>query len=502
MGCSARDGLPSVTGEDCCSCVPQFVCIQLLDADRMVIGSEEAILTCDGYTASFDRPGIAQPLDVNLRWSKDDYTLTCDMCLMSTALGYTWEGEIKDRNDNRLCVPMSPYGDRETKKCQCADPYFEWPVDSYEYPDVKTITLQVAEFSEVSQACQSAGGITAECFWYRICLEVNDGTTVHLVKACFDEYDSAWKVDIDGDPNKPVGILLLGLNPTKLGVSSYLDNGDCDELFCPVFPSCPRMEHTWESLGQYRDASIKINGDIRADCSDCGCVCDCLCVTYSYSPGSGDITTGGTESSEIVCRNAYGVWELAHGDWSGTLELDCVGCETRTTVLRLNGVERDIICPNRVTADFNHVFADNSTLGINVRCAGCGDCEPPTFSTPCCPENPIPKRLYATITDETNCANLTGVVVELVADAGGVCWTGATTVPGIPIGDCVISMGLTCSGVEGGVRTFALGQDCGLGATDGTTNSCDPLMITFTGVDIVGCCDLPVSASITVVVTA
>ena len=501
MGCSARGGLPSVTGEDCCSCVPQFVCIQLLDADRLVIGSEEAILTCDGYTASFDRPGIVQPLDVNLRWSKDAYTLTCDMCLMSTALGYTWQGEIKDVDDYRLCVPMAPYGDRETKKCQCEAPYFEWPVDSYEYPDVKTITLQVAEFSEVSQACQSAGGITAECFWYRICLEVYDGDTVHLVKACFDEYDSAWKVDIDGDPNKPVGILLLGLNPTKLGVSSYLNNGDCDELFCPVFPSCPRMEHTWEGLGEYRDASIKINGDIRSDCSDCHCVCDCLCVTYSYSPGEG--TEGGTEASVIICRNSYGVWDLESGDWSGTLELECVGCETRTTVLSLGGVQQNIICPDGVTADFNVVFEDNSTLGINVKCAGCGDCEAATFSTPCCPEKALPKRIYATITDETNCAHLDGVVVELVADVGGTCWEGETIVPDVSgVGECGISMALVCFVVGDGSHVFKLGQTCGTISHTSISHSCDPLMITFTGVDIVGCCDVPVSASITVVVTA
>ena len=492
-GCATGTGLPTSTVEDCCSCVPQFVCIQLLDEYENIIGSEEAVLNCDGYTASFDRPGITQLLDVNIQWNKDNYALTCDMCLMSTALGYTWDSGAKGVNDNRFCVPMAPYGDRETKKCQCENPYFEWPVESYEYPDVKTIVLQVADYTEVIQDCQAA-----PCFWYRICLEVNDGETVHQVKACFDEYDSAWTVDIDGDPNKRVSVLLVGTNPTELDVVSYLSNAATPY---PIFPACPRMEYTWENLGMYGEASIKVNGDIRADCSDCHCVCDCLCVTYSYSPGEG--TEGGTESSVIICRNAYGVWELAHGDWSGTLELVCVGCETRSTVLRLGAVEQDIICPNGVTADFSHVFEDDSTLGINVKCAGCGDCEAATFSTPCCPEKALPKRIYATITDESNCAHLDGVVVELVADVGGTCWEGETIVPDVSgVGECGISMALVCFGVGDGSHVFKLGQTCNTISYTSISHSCDPLMITFTGVGIVGCCDVPVLASITVVVTA
>jgi hypothetical protein len=93
--------------------------------------------------------------------------------------------------------------------------------------------------------------------------------------------------------------------------------------------------------------------------------------------------------------------------------------------------------------------------------------------------------------------------VELVADVGGTCWEGETIVPDVSgVGECGISMALSCFGVGDGSHVFMLGQTCNTISYTSISHSCDPLMITFTGVTIVGCCDVPVSASITVVVTA
>ncbi len=387
----------------------------------------------------------------------------------------------------------------KTKKQGCSIPDYTWEIDPPEGCDVAEIRFHTSAL--IAAPLEPEPLDDEHCIVYdRVCITVNDGIDTITERVCLDE-NNRWIYEGHGE-DKGLGIELHNLDdPATLHLlpSTWLNITE------PLVagPDCPRMQYTWRGTRTEDDVeypwSVSILGDRLNVCQDCTCYCECLCVTFT--PSDGDPT------QVRVCQNIYGWWDLVYGSFVGRLDLECVGCLTKVTMLGLTSDTHNvlgtgqagIICPDRLIASYSVELDEETTLGINVQCELCDDCPPIGIDTDCCDE-PIPPILYATLSG-SGCGNLDGSVVRLEVNAGETCWAGSEIVPfpNTNPPECEVQLSLSCVG--NGTWTLLNGTlECGaLGAT-ATSDPCTPVSLSFTlGPD--GCCEEGINSEMTVVIT-
>lgn len=524
IGCSQSIG--QGVDNECCSCVPKRACFKVILEEE---GYDDETITvvliefdCDqnAYTASISLGGTNNvDLSVSFLRIVDEYGESkCWAVFESVALGYTIDEYYID---TRKFIEMgtgagsSPYSECgylpsvSSLKNECLNLGFTFEdIDFGEYIGSGRISL--TSRGDIALPVWFTGawgcdeyGVLEECSFTRICVRYRDDYTDETKYACLIESyygEDSYSVTLNGID---FVIYVEADDPKTLRLEPeypYAVYGEDS-----VQAQCPFMIAEWTLTN---GATISVQGDRWAGCSDCRCFCPCLCVTYQNNYDD-EVYIG------EVC------WDEDYGGFSGTLSTIVVGpgeyAETReinfqlvcnectgVTMITVDG-ERPMTveCPD-IEAFWSFFEEDGSITTISAVCKNCLETCGGNFtlSIPCCPyRTEWPEFLYATFSSapadpiepgNDSCVGATGtVVLRFVGNTGGSGFVPEWHGTGSPLEGCPevnVRVELSCG--EYNEWKLDIIADPPATASIDEVISCDPLMLVFFGSGFSDeCCD-------------
>jgi hypothetical protein len=254
------------------------------------------------------------------------------------------------------------------------------------------------------------------------------------------------------------------------------------------------------------------------ECATCPCGMDCVCTCSSCPDGAPSqwtfTLTGITNVGCVGCTNLNTTFTLNYVSgctWSADVDI-CSATRTITfvyvagfwvltiptlpadAVYNLSDASPDCLVAKTLSLVSSSDFGCTGwPATVTVTPVGSGECT--TVCTACCSAG-IPTTLYATLTNNANCACLNGVVLTMTYNSGGGYWSGTTSICGA--GEIEIRIACTGPTCHFGVEAYCSGVLQDFGAD--TACDCSTMTWTFGTPFAVGTC-CGVAGSITMVVS-